>query len=120
MDCKEAQALIPAYVNETIPQNRILEFIEHVRKCPQCKEELEIYYITFVALKKLDEDDTSYDLKGMLEKDMEEKEQWVKRKRNIRRMTIGVLTVILIIFVFLLLDACGYLEISDIISFIKR
>ncbi len=57
MTCREAQALITKYVQGQLDLKILEEFLQHVNNCPDCKEELEVYYIVFNGIKRLDEDE---------------------------------------------------------------
>lgn len=54
MDCKEAQALVPKYIRHEIDVDTLGEFLDHVKSCEDCYEELEIYYSIDMGLKVLD------------------------------------------------------------------
>ena len=57
MDCQEAQALINKYVHNELDLKTLEDFLLHVEQCPDCMEELEVYYIVFQGFRRLDEDD---------------------------------------------------------------
>ena len=57
MDCHEAQALINKYVHNELDVITLEDFLLHVETCPDCMEELEVYYIVFQGFRRLDEDD---------------------------------------------------------------
>lgn len=86
MDCKKAQSLVTAYIKRQLDDRETEEFIEHITHCQECHEELEIYFTIHFALQKLDEEQTvSYNIKKMLEDDLEATERKV-RGRNIFRI----------------------------------
>ena len=102
MECERAEKLIQAYVRDRMPEKEMEEFIAHVRNCPACYDELETYFIINHAARYLDNDETaSYNLKGLLEEDLKEKERSVRRKRHRNvffSVLIFLLTVLLILF----------------------
>lgn len=57
MNCREAQALINKYVHNELDLKSLEEFLLHVELCPDCMEELEVYYIVFQGFRRLDEDE---------------------------------------------------------------
>ncbi len=57
MNCREAQALINKYVHNELDLKTLEEFLLHVELCPDCMEDLEVYYIVFQGFRRLDEDD---------------------------------------------------------------
>ncbi len=71
MTCREVEKLIIPYIHDELTVDELDEFLEHVESCDNCMEELEIHYMVDVGLKKLDEDDTTYDIVGDLVRKME-------------------------------------------------
>lgn len=70
MDCKNIEKLIPKFIkNEcTLKEEEI--FLEHIKGCPECKEELTIQFLLEEGLNRL-EDGESFDLNAELEKRLE-------------------------------------------------
>ena len=56
MNCLEAQGLIMKYVNNELSGLKLEDFLKHIDSCPDCKEELEIYYILTTGMNQLDND----------------------------------------------------------------
>ena len=71
MICREAEKLVIPYIHDELSIDELDEFLEHVENCDNCMEELEIHYMVDVGLKKLDEDDATYDIVGDLVRKME-------------------------------------------------
>lgn len=55
MDCLKAQICITSYIDGGLSWNERKEFLLHVKSCPNCREELEIYYTLMEATRQLDE-----------------------------------------------------------------
>lgn len=55
VDCLKAQTCITSYVEEELTGNELKDFLIHMEHCPNCREELEIYYTLLVGTKQLDE-----------------------------------------------------------------
>ena len=55
MNCQNAQSMVLNFINNKLDKEEKRSFIEHVRDCKDCWEELEIYYVMLVGLKQLDE-----------------------------------------------------------------
>ena len=51
---------------------RLEDFLDHIKTCENCREELEIHYMVDVGLKKLDEADGTYDIVGDLKRKVAE------------------------------------------------
>lgn len=56
MNCIDIQRLILPFINKKLDLNQLEEFIHHVNSCPNCMEELEVYYVLLEGMKQLDED----------------------------------------------------------------
>ena len=71
MTCREAEKLIMPFIDMKLEEEELEAFLTHVSTCPECREELEIYYTVSVGLKQLDEGTGVYDIPGLLEESME-------------------------------------------------
>ncbi|MCI8454453.1 MAG: zf-HC2 domain-containing protein [Lachnospiraceae bacterium] len=72
MTCMEAEKMVIPYIEDDLTLSELVEFMEHIEACPNCREELEIHYMVTVGLKKLDEGDGAYDIIGDLKRKLEE------------------------------------------------
>lgn len=54
-NCKKFERWIPLYLSDKLSQDETLELIEHVKNCPNCKEELTIQHMVAVGLNDLDQ-----------------------------------------------------------------
>ena len=50
MNCRETQQMIDRYLKNNLEESELQAFLDHVRECPSCYEELEIYYTIEYAL----------------------------------------------------------------------
>ena len=55
MKCEEALTKIEAYIDHTLSGRELEEFLEHVKSCRECYDELETYYRAAVDFAKVDE-----------------------------------------------------------------
>ena len=109
MDCKEAEKLIQPYVQGNMPEKEMEPFISHIRKCHTCHEELETYFIVNRAMAYFEDDaPDSYNLTGLLERDLEKK----ARHRRYKDTFFRVLMLILVLFLVLL--ALHYFEVIEL------
>ena len=51
MKCERALHLIDKYIDNKLSPRELREFIEHVRSCPECYDELETFYVINVGMK---------------------------------------------------------------------
>lgn len=104
MDCKKAQSLVTAYIKRQLDDRETEEFIEHISRCKECHEELEIYFTIHFALQKLDEEqNVSYNIKKMLEDDLEATERKVRIRRVFCICTYGIMLLAEIVLALTLL-----------------
>lgn len=82
MECKEAQNLIPRYISKEMKEKELELFLEHIKTCKMCYEELEINYTINAALLQLDDNqNTSYDMNEMLLEELNASRKYIKRKK---------------------------------------
>lgn len=104
MDCKTAQKKIMPYIEHKLNDRDTEDFIDHIRECKACSEELEVYFTIYYALETLDDEDKgAYDIQELLEQDLKQREDQVKGHnimnfyRHLFMALMGVLAAILLI-----------------------
>lgn len=55
LTCKEAAKLVIPYIEGQMCDDELRRFVSHIKECPDCREELETYYIVYKGLMQLDE-----------------------------------------------------------------
>lgn len=96
MTCEEAQHLVTPYIRRELDGEQLGEFLNHVDHCPECREELEIYYLVNVGLEQLDRDDDSFgtfDIVGRLKKRLAESRTHIRRLHRVETAAYAVETV---------------------------
>ena len=94
MECKEIEHLIIPFIKYELSEEQLKEFLNHVETCPNCKEELEIYYMVYEGMKGLDEDDfTTYNLKDALLYHIEQGKQYLKEVYGYKVFKYALTTV---------------------------
>lgn len=107
MTCLEAQSNIMAFIDKKLPDERIGEFVHHMRYCPNCMEELEIYYTLIVGMRQLDNnDELSHDFKEQLNNELDRLENKVKNAKRAKVSTFSVVLVFAVILMFLFYNQC--------------
>ena len=102
MDCKRAQELITAFINEQLKDDDEMKaFLEHMDECAECREELEVTYSLLTAMKQLDE---GTDLSDNYIAELNQKIETcyiegLKKKRSVaRRWALVVALIISLVF----------------------
>ncbi len=101
MNCQNAQSMVLNFINNKLDKEETRAFIEHVRDCKDCWEELEIYYVMLVGLKQLDEgEELAADFRKKLQNEVESRYVEIERESNLKHIakiiTILVTAAILI------------------------
>lgn len=87
MNCKEAQRLLVPYINGELEEKEEGEFVRHVRRCPECYEELEVYATVFAGIRQLDGDEEEVDYRTLVEDSLENSEEDVRDERFLKSYT---------------------------------
>ena len=53
MTFREAERLVMPYINGSITDEELKSFVEHIDHCPDCREELEIYFTVDVGISQV-------------------------------------------------------------------
>jgi len=82
MNCRETQQMIYRYLNNDLEEHELQAFLDHVRGCPSCYEELEIYYSIQEALDYLEKDGKgAMNPSELLKIELREKETMLHKQR---------------------------------------
>lgn len=57
MTCLEARKNIFDYLNSSLDDHTLREFLRHIDSCPDCMEELRVTEMVYSGVRKLDEED---------------------------------------------------------------
>jgi hypothetical protein len=110
--------MITPFINNKLNLNDAEEFIDHVGSCPDCREELEVYYALLTAMKQLDEDKN---ISSDFGQELNEKLEWTKEKifhakfTYYRKKVILVLTILVVAF-FLSISYAGNTEEEKVVT----
>ncbi len=100
MNCHEAQSHILHYIHHQLNKEETKAFIEHVRTCPDCRDELEINYIILVGMRQLDEGGLgATDFRKDLEEDLDWRYKEIVNEKY-RRHAVRVSIIAFVIFFF--------------------
>lgn len=104
MTCIEAQSLITRFIDDTLEDEQLLKFIKHMKQCPECKDELEVYYTLIVGMYQLDNNKKlSSNFEEELNKKLKFHEERIKgHKRRVIQTKFGVSFVVTILLVTVL------------------
>ena len=104
IDCKIIEKKIPLYLNNELSPYEMQAFLDHIKECPDCKEELTIRYMVSEGLTKAEENNEYNLLHGLEEK-------MASSYRKIRNYDIGIFLVS-----FMILATLGFVVLAIITS----
>lgn len=108
MKCEKVQESVDAYIRHTLPDRGQREFIEHVKQCTECYNELETYFIVDQAIRYLDEEGgESYNIKQLLDEDLDKRLVKLKHKS----LAIRVLIIVMIVLGMMAVAGLGWFAI---------
>ncbi|MCI9134449.1 MAG: zf-HC2 domain-containing protein [Lachnospiraceae bacterium] len=82
MTCKEAVQYVMPYINEEMSDKETEAFLEHIKGCKECYEELEVYYTIYAGLAQLDSDSDNLDMHNLLECALQDSRERVRLHAN--------------------------------------
>lgn len=99
MTCNEAQRYITPFINDELEPDKIEGFLNHVERCSECREELEVYYTLLNGMKQLNEEENLPNdfHQAFLHKMRKEEDAIVIRKLQYLRKRFLLLLVICVI-----------------------
>lgn len=111
MKCEEALTKIEAYIDHTLSGRELEEFLEHIKSCRECYDELETYYIISVGMRYLEEENLeSYNIPKMLQEDLHTRERQVRRRNIFRKTAVFLGVLFFIVLLVLMLSYLGHQE----------
>lgn len=97
MDCNECKKNIKDFLSDSLNNKSTIEFIEHVKACDECMEELSIEFLVSEGVKRLDSA-TSFDLNKELDDKIKES---MYKAQFYKRFSIGAV-IVTVVAAFLL------------------
>lgn len=81
MNCKEVESLIVPFIKYRISDSNLELFLNHIKNCPDCYEELETYYMVYRGIEGLEKEDfVNYDLRGALAKHLSDASTYLRNQ----------------------------------------
>lgn len=93
MNCKEAEKMIPVFLQDDLDNKMLEQFIEHIESCPECMEELSIQFLVSEGLERL-EAGNNFNLKNALEDRVKTAENEIKVYRGLKYTMICLETAV--------------------------
>lgn len=98
MNCLDTQGLITKYINDELAGVQLEDFLVHIDKCPDCREELEIYFIIMKGMQQLGDDDIqSYNFSELFQKKLDDSKKELSHSNKNYLIKIIVLDILIIL-----------------------
>ncbi len=82
MTCKDAEKLIPLFLDDDLDNQDLSDFLYHMESCTECKEELTIQFLVKVGMKRL-EDGNTFNLRRELDGLLSDAGRRLKVRQNL-------------------------------------
>ncbi|MBS6398218.1 MAG: zf-HC2 domain-containing protein [Clostridiales bacterium] len=103
MNCKEVQRLLVPYINGGLEEKEEEEFVKHVRHCPECYEELEVYATVFAGIRQLDGAEEEIDYRTLVEDSLTHSEEDVRDERFLDTYMFVLRTAATVVLVYMMM-----------------
>ncbi len=90
MNCVTAQQLIRAYLDGYLSDRELEDFLNHVQTCPDCFDELEVYYSIYRTLNDVDEKG-DYNFKKKLHRKLEGSRAYLRRRNQSKAFKVALI-----------------------------
>lgn len=102
MTCKEIEKQIPLFLSNSLEEDKLAEFVNHIKKCRDCEEELAIQYLSIEGLARLEEG-ASFSLDDELEYKINQAEHKVKIGHRVDKICKNLEAVAILVLGFAIL-----------------
>lgn len=118
ISCHEAHGMIRDYLDRKLSERDLAAFLNHIRDCSSCYNDLETEFMVDQTVKYLNEKEIeSFNLGPLLHEDIRKRTEWLLRKRKMRKLRLIILLVTIILGGVLFLNLTGILRFSEITAF---
>lgn len=105
MNCKETEKMIPLFLQDALEGKNLEQFVEHIGKCPECKEELSIQFLVAEGMERL-EAGNNFNLQNALTEKLSVADSRIRIHRGLQHtlicletaVAVAILIAILVIF----------------------
>lgn len=105
MDCQKAQSLAGKFTDGTISKSNVSEYIAHIRKCSECRNDLEIAFLLNQSLEGMDLKEKGYDFHNHLNRYIDRMQKEADDILTIQFLGIGVAVFGVVYFILQLIQA---------------
>lgn len=85
MTCKEAEKMIPAFIDHTLDEDDLEALMQHIENCEMCKEELSIQLLVSEGMDRL-ESGSSFNLQGSVKRRVDMGKRQINVKMKLKKI----------------------------------
>lgn len=102
MTCKDAEKMIPLFLEDDLDTEELRKFMEHMDKCEECKEELTIQFLVLEGMARLEAGNV-FDLQNELKYRMEEAGHTLKLRESMQWLLYAIQGLVVVAAVTLVI-----------------
>lgn len=109
MTCKEAEKMIPAFIDHTLEEEKLEDLMYHIDNCETCKEELSIQLLVSEGMDRL-ESGSSFNLQGSVKRRVDMGKRQIHMRMKLKKVLYfleGIIVVGLGVCIWLCFYARG-------------
>ena len=95
MDCKEFEKEIPAFIAGNLSIKELKQFLSHMEKCAECKEELSIQILVSESMLRL-EDGDAFDLRDEIGRRIREANERIRKNKVTKKVAFITGLIVLV------------------------
>ncbi len=118
LTCREASVLMQPYLDKTLTDRELTDFLGHIMNCHRCRDELETNFMVDRTVRFLNDEaaaDESCNLTPLLTKDIDRKLRYLEHRGRLRILRGVILGLSLILILLVVLDLTDLFEIVPFI-----
>lgn len=115
LTCRQAENMMQDYLDDKLDDKEFAAFLAHIRSCTHCYDELETNFMVHRTIQVLNQEEDlpdSYNMRPLLEKDLEQRRTDMIRERRITVIRRTIIVVTLVLLVLLILDITNIFAIT--------
>jgi len=102
MNCKQVAKRIPAFLQDELQMRELEAFLEHVEKCPECREELTIQFLVTEGLARLERGE-DFDIERDMEMKIQMAKQTIRWRKYMEALSLAMGAVLMCIVTLILI-----------------
>ncbi len=95
MDCRTAEQNITRFIQKELSDEETEEFLNHIRSCEECRQEMEMNYLFVEGMRLLDSKSDDFDVRGTMDRAVRAAWQHLRAVRVMKIARYSMTTLVL-------------------------